>query len=126
MAVGGSAPVEGFIHRNVIDNLDFIPTGVLPPNRSDFLLHLNFSTLLETVSPDYDLVLIDTPPLLLAADALVIGARAGSVFLLARAHVTTDAEITEAFAGNLCRCGTHTRIVRAIQRASGNVAGTTA
>ena len=38
----------------------------------------------------------------------------------------TDAEITEAFAGNLCRCGTHTRIVRAIQRAAGNVAGTTA
>jgi len=96
MAVGGSAPVEGFIHRNVIDNLDFIPTGVLPPNRSDFLLHLNFSTLLETVSPNYDLVLIDTPPLLLAADALVIGARAGAVFLLARAHVTTDAEITES------------------------------
>ena len=96
MAVNGSAPVEGFIHRNVIDNLDFIPTGVLPPNRSDFLLHLNFSTLLETVSPNYDLVLIDTPPLLLAADALVIGARAGAVFLLARAHVTTDAEITES------------------------------
>jgi tyrosine-protein kinase Etk/Wzc len=95
-AVSGSAPVEGFIHRNVIDNLDFIPTGVLPPNRSDFLLHLNFSTLLETVSPNYDLVLIDTPPLLLAADALVIGARAGAVFLLARAHVTTDAEITES------------------------------
>ena len=38
----------------------------------------------------------------------------------------TDAEIAEAFAGNLCRCGTHTRIVRAIQRAAGNVAGTTA
>ena len=95
-AVGGSVPVEGFIHRNVIDNLDFMPTGVLPPNRSDFLLHLNFSTLLETVSPNYDLVLIDTPPLLLAADALVIGARAGAVFLLARAHVTTDAEITES------------------------------
>ena len=96
MAVSGAAPVEGFIHRNVIDNLDFIPTGILPPNRSDFLLHLNFSTLLETLSPNYDLVLIDTPPLLQAADALVVGARAGAVFLLARAHVTTDAEITES------------------------------
>ncbi|MGI4717259.1 MAG: polysaccharide biosynthesis tyrosine autokinase [Janthinobacterium lividum] len=96
MAVSGAASVEGFIHRNVIDNLDFIPTGILPPNRSDFLLHLNFSTLLETLSPNYDLVLIDTPPLLQAADALVVGARAGAVFLLARAHVTTDAEITES------------------------------
>jgi len=96
MAVGGAASQEGFIHRNVVDNLDFIPTGTLPSNRSDFLLHLNFSTLLDTLSPEYDLVLIDTPPLLQAADALVIGARAGAVFLLARAHVTTDAEITES------------------------------
>jgi aerobic-type carbon monoxide dehydrogenase small subunit (CoxS/CutS family) len=35
----------------------------------------------------------------------------------------TDVEIGEALAGNLCRCGTHTRILRAIRKAS--VAGTT-
>jgi nicotinate dehydrogenase subunit A len=31
----------------------------------------------------------------------------------------TDAEIKEALAGNLCRCGTYTRILRAVKRASG-------
>jgi nicotinate dehydrogenase subunit A len=31
----------------------------------------------------------------------------------------TDSQIKEALAGNLCRCGTHTRIVRAVKRASG-------
>ena len=31
----------------------------------------------------------------------------------------TDAQIKEALAGNLCRCGTHTRILRAVKRASG-------
>ena len=31
----------------------------------------------------------------------------------------TDAQIREALAGNLCRCGTHTRILRAVKRASG-------
>ena len=30
----------------------------------------------------------------------------------------TEAEIREALAGNLCRCGTHNRIVRAVQRAA--------
>jgi nicotinate dehydrogenase subunit A len=34
----------------------------------------------------------------------------------------TDAQIKEALAGNLCRCGTHTRILRAIKRASGQKA----
>ena len=31
----------------------------------------------------------------------------------------TDSQIKEALAGNLCRCGTHTRILRAVKRASG-------
>ncbi|HEX9446213.1 MAG TPA: (2Fe-2S)-binding protein [Candidatus Binatia bacterium] len=30
----------------------------------------------------------------------------------------TDGQIKEALAGNLCRCGTHTRILRAVKRAS--------
>jgi nicotinate dehydrogenase subunit A len=38
--------------------------------------------------------------------------------LLARNKKPSDAEIKEALAGNLCRCGTHTRIVRAVKRAA--------
>jgi nicotinate dehydrogenase subunit A len=34
----------------------------------------------------------------------------------------TDNQIKEALAGNLCRCGTHTRILRAVKRASGQLA----
>jgi nicotinate dehydrogenase subunit A len=33
----------------------------------------------------------------------------------------TDSQIKEALAGNLCRCGTHTRILRAVKRASGQL-----
>ena len=33
----------------------------------------------------------------------------------------TDAQIKQALAGNLCRCGTHTRILRAVKRASGQL-----
>ena len=34
----------------------------------------------------------------------------------------TDDQIKEALAGNLCRCGTHIRILRAVKRASGQLA----
>ena len=34
----------------------------------------------------------------------------------------TDSQIKEALAGNLCRCGTHIRILRAVRRASGQLA----
>ena len=92
----GSMPVEDIIHHDVMENLDFIPTGELPPNRSDFLLHLNFGALLESVSSRYDLVLIDPPPILAVADALIIGAHAGAVFIVARAGVTTEGQINES------------------------------
>jgi tyrosine-protein kinase Etk/Wzc len=95
-AIAGSLPVDQVIHRNVLENLDFMPTGSLPPNRSEFLLHLNFGNLLETVGAQYDLVLIDPPPILAVADALIIGAHAGAVFILARAGVTTEAHISES------------------------------
>jgi tyrosine-protein kinase Etk/Wzc len=95
-AINGSMTVDDVVHHEVIDNLDFIPTGPLPPNRSDFLLQANFPTLLEGVGTNYDLVLIDTPPILHASDALIIGNHAGAIFLLARARVTNDAEIMES------------------------------
>ncbi|MFZ2738630.1 MAG: (2Fe-2S)-binding protein [Burkholderiaceae bacterium] len=42
--------------------------------------------------------------------------------LLDRVRQPEEVEIREAMAGNLCRCGTHTRIVRAIQRAAKELA----
>jgi tyrosine-protein kinase Etk/Wzc len=92
----GALPVEEIIHHNVMENLDFIPTGELPPNRAEFLLHLNFGSILEQVRGNYDLVLLDPPPLLAVADALIIGAHAGAVFILARSGVTTEAHINES------------------------------
>ncbi|MDL2356777.1 MAG: polysaccharide biosynthesis tyrosine autokinase [Pseudomonadota bacterium] len=96
MAISGAVPVEQVIHRGVLENLDFIATGTLPQNRAEFLLNLNFGVLLETVSAQYDLVLLDAPPVLAVADALVIGAHAGAVFILTRAGVTTAGEIHES------------------------------
>lgn len=95
-AITGTETVENIIYQNVVENLDFIATGPLPPNRSEFLLRLNFAQLLATVSANYDLVLIDPPPILEVADALIIGAHAGAVFILARAGITTESDINES------------------------------
>lgn len=48
----------------------------------------------------------------------VAGMMMSAQALLARNPDPTDAEIRAALAGNLCRCGTHNRIVRAVQRAA--------
>jgi tyrosine-protein kinase Etk/Wzc len=54
-------------------NIDFIATGEIPPNPSELLLHERFEQLLESVSKQYDLVIIDSPPILAATDAAIIG-----------------------------------------------------
>jgi tyrosine-protein kinase Etk/Wzc len=95
-AITGSMRVDQIVRHNVMDKLDFIPTGALPPNRSEFLMHLNFGALLESVRGDYDLVLIDPPPVLAVADALIIGSHAGAVFILVRAGLTTEGEVNES------------------------------
>ena len=95
-AILGQAAVADVIHHDVVENLDFIPTGELPPNRAEFLLHLNFGGLLQQAAASYDLVLLDPPPLLDVADALVAGTHAGAVFIVARSGQTNEAEINES------------------------------
>lgn len=94
-AVTGAMPVHKLIRREVMKNLDFISTGALPRNPSEFLTQANLAALLAAVREKYDLVMIDAPGVLDVADALVIGAQAGAVFLLARAGVTTESELKE-------------------------------
>jgi tyrosine-protein kinase Etk/Wzc len=95
-AILGQSSIDEVIYHDVVENLDFIPTGELPPNRSEFLLHLNFGGLLQSVAAHYDLVLLDPPPLLDVADALIIGGHAGAVFIVARSGRTNESEINES------------------------------
>lgn len=95
-AVGGAVAPDTVIWRGVMKNLDFIPSGSWPHNASELLTGGQFASLLASVSQNYDVVLIDAPPVLGLADALIIGAHAGAVFLLARAGTTSADELDES------------------------------
>ena len=73
--------------------LDFIARGQVPPNPSELLVHPRFAALLEWASQHYDLVLVDTPPLLAVTDAAIVGRLAGTTLLVARFGVTAAKEI---------------------------------
>lgn len=101
--LNGAPPAE-LLRASVLENLDFIATGTLPPNPSELLLRPTLAALLAELSPQYDVVLIDAAPLLAVADSLAIGAQAGAIFLAARAGVTRPGEIAEAMK-RLARAG---------------------
>lgn len=98
------APIDVVLRRDVLEHLDFIATGSLPPNPSEMLLRPTMANLLTQLAPHYDLILIDAAPLLAVADSLVLGAHAGAIFLATRAGVTTPAEVSESLK-RLARAG---------------------
>ncbi|MDB5825211.1 MAG: polysaccharide biosynthesis tyrosine autokinase [Herminiimonas sp.] len=95
-AIAGNKRLEQIVHREVIDNVDFISTGTLPSNPSELLMRPNLGTLLESLSALYDVVLIDGTPILAVSDTLIIGEHAGAIYILTRAGVTTPGEIAES------------------------------
>ena len=67
-----------------IKNLDLISCGKIPPNPSELLMGERFSKLLTELSAQYDLVIIDTRPILAVTDSSIIGYHACTSFMLAR------------------------------------------
>lgn len=91
--ITGEVDIKSAVRNTGFENVDVLTTGNMPPNPSELLMHENFEKYLGEFSKDYDLVLIDTPPLLAVTDAAVIGRLCGTTFVLLRYGVHSMAEI---------------------------------
>lgn len=94
--LAGNCEAGDAIRRDVSHGLDFLPTGALAAGPSELLLQPELSALVQRVAAQYDMVVLDGPPLLPVADALVLGRLAGTVFMVARHRVTTVEQIDES------------------------------
>lgn len=79
-----------------VDNLDIITRGQIPPNPSELLMQSRFRELIEWASEKYDLVIIDTPPVLAVTDPSIVGRFAGTTLMVARFGQNTAKEIDVA------------------------------
>lgn len=94
--VAGTHRLDDAIRRDVSHGLDLLATGARMPAPSELLLQPALAALIERVAAQYDMVVLDGPPLLPVADALVLGRMAGTVLMVARHRVTTVDEIDES------------------------------
>ncbi|WP_433739614.1 polysaccharide biosynthesis tyrosine autokinase [Pseudomonas putida] len=85
--------IEQAINEVEVENLHFISRGQIPPNPSELLMHANFRELLAQLSERYDVVIIDTPPLLAVTDAAIVGREAGISLIVTRFGVNPAKEI---------------------------------
>ncbi len=99
---GLSDLLSGKVTRDVavqsakVENLDIITRGQVPPNPSELLMHPRFKELVDWASENYDLVIIDTPPVLAVTDPSIVGAIAGTTLMVARFGQNTVKEIDVA------------------------------
>ena len=89
----GKTAIEHCVKKTAVTNLDLVPRGQIPPNPSELLMAERFSELLKWASANYDLVLIDTPPILAVTDAAIVGRHAGTTLMVTRYAVNTLKEV---------------------------------
>lgn len=91
--LSGQQTLEQVIKSPGVENLDFIARGSVPPNPSELLIHPRLKALLDWASENYDLVLVDTPPILAVTDPAIVGAHAGTTMIVARFGLNPVKEI---------------------------------
>ncbi|HEL3650073.1 TPA: polysaccharide biosynthesis tyrosine autokinase [Klebsiella pneumoniae] len=89
--------LEKVIKQTSIAGLEFISRGMIPLNPAELLMHQQMGEFLNWANEHYDMVILDTPPILAVTDAAVIGNYAGTTLLVARFELNTTKEMTIAF-----------------------------
>ena len=108
--LSGRADLSAAVPVTGLAGLAVLPAGPLPPNPLELLSRPNFATLLGKAASEYDIILIDTPPVNEHSDAQCVTFRAGDALLVSRKDQTRVAE-TE-------------RAVRELTDATGRIVGT--
>ncbi|MCB4358678.1 GumC family protein [Quatrionicoccus australiensis] len=86
--VSGTAKLEDCLQHLDGSSLDIMPSGSIPPNPVELLLSQKFKDTLDHLMEVYDVVIIDSPPVELVSDALVISPMATGVIYVSRANST--------------------------------------
>jgi tyrosine-protein kinase Etk/Wzc len=82
--LAGKRAWKDVVRTTSVPNLSLLPCGEIPVNPSELLLEGTLATFFKEASEAYEFVLIDSPPVLPVTDAILLGAHAATVFMVAR------------------------------------------
>jgi capsular exopolysaccharide synthesis family protein len=95
---GQTTQIDPLLHREVANGVDLVTAGPIPPNPSELLGHVRAKQILDALTKAYDYIFIDTPPLNMVSDALLLMPYSAGVLLVARQGQTHLADLHEAAA----------------------------
>ncbi|SDI08750.1 capsular exopolysaccharide family [Flavobacterium omnivorum] len=74
------------VKYNGFEDFHVLPAGVIPPNPAELLMNKKVDTLFETLKNQYDYIIVDTAPVSLVTDTLLIAKHADCFIYVARAN----------------------------------------
>ena len=81
--------IKEYINRTNIRNLDVLTAGTYPPNPTALLESKKIEEIINILKDNYDLIILDTPPVTGLTDTLILTRLADIVLIVARAKKTT-------------------------------------
>ena len=94
--IGQFGDFQTAVHRNAVTNMDVLTSGAIPPNPSELLASPYFEKLLEKAKEEYDYVIMDTPPLGVVTDTLLLKDHVGGYVMVVRERITSHGDIERA------------------------------
>lgn len=91
-----SSNLSSFIHPTTIDNIDFMPRGQHPRNPASLLANGSFNHLMAELNLHYDYIVIDSPPVLTASDAMILAQHADKVLMVTRYDDSIEGQLVYA------------------------------
>ena len=94
--IGQFGDFQTAVHRNAVTNMDVLTSGAIPPNPSELLASPYFAELLKKAKEEYDYVIMDTPPLGVVTDTLLLKDYVGGYVMVVRERITSHGDIERA------------------------------
>jgi capsular exopolysaccharide synthesis family protein len=81
--------IRNAIQKTSVDNIWILPSGLIPPNPAELLNSKKMEEMVNVVRKGYDIILVDTPPVLAVIDAVIVSTFADSTLLVVKSGKTT-------------------------------------
>ena len=85
-----------FVHPTALDHIDFMPRGQQPHNPTTLLSSDRFGDLMSQLSAHYDYIIVDSPPILAASDAIILSAYADKLLMITRYNSSMEGQLVYA------------------------------
>jgi polysaccharide biosynthesis transport protein len=86
---GGVQLADALIPHDYLANLFLLPSGTTPPNPAELIDSRRFDALIEEAKGQFDLVMIDSPPVLMVTDPVILSTKTDGTIIVLRSQKTT-------------------------------------